>query len=419
MDIRNSIAWKTEFMKYRLRIDLVLSIILLCLTCCSVKNKGILIRNVNIVNVSSGTIIPKQDVLLNNGRITSIQDRIEGDADTVIDGTGKYLMPGLWDMHAHVHNNIDTLKRFLQFGITSIRDPGIWVQELDSLEYFLGILANNKGQYPDYLYGGYILNGEACEVELHKTIKDSLDLVNAVQELHAIGASFIKIHNCFPGKLLPQLYKAGSSFNMPIVGHIPNGLSPHEACKYMKSIEHVDILVRSMSFLNQNPAPGMAEAFEYLAKDDSLNKALFRNNTYVSTTLVASQNFYNQFGNTESHVKMRDAVLKRLGKIVQQMNNEHVRVLAATDFGLSGLEAGKCLHDELELMVNFGMTPSQVLKAATITPASFFNMEERKGSIEIGKDADVVLLSSNPLEKIQAIREIEGVFKYGVLQNFR
>ena len=397
--------------KYYMKLILI-SAFLSLIQWAPLKEKSVLLRHINIVNIEDGTILRNQFIQLKNGKIWDIGN--DNNKPGGLDFTNKYVIPGLCDMHMHLHNRLDSLQNYLKMGGTSVRDMGVFTGEVDSLPITVKEIKRHKEKYPDYIFAGPILNGLACEVNEHKTITDSTSLLKAVKEIKHSGSAFIKIHNCFPVNLFDYLMQLSKKYHLPVSGHIPEGLSPLEAsAKGMASIEHTGIIFRAFLFQKNNPAKDISEAIQLLTNGDSLFQCFAKNKTAVVTSLVTEKAFAE--GLPEALQKLQNAVIKKLHIAVKKLYDNGVLLMAGTDYGLPGLVAGKSIHDELNILVDAGLTNLQALQCATINPSVFLKVENQVGTIAKNKRANIVILDGNPLENIKNIYLINSVFKDGYL----
>lgn len=420
---------------------------------------------VNVVDVRNGTIDHNVTVVIKDGRISGIAKVgfiHPGPKIRVVNAAGKYLIPGLWDMHVHSaflqsawsENVIYPL--YLANGITGIRDMGgdfaLLKQRRDRIE---------KGQLlgPHLVIAGPFLNdfpSDQQTIQVHTPDQGR----QAVVALKQQGADFIKILSSIPRDTYFAIGDESRKQGIAFVGHLPDSVSLSEASKAgQRSIEHLSGLLLACSSKEEELRRHRQEALtkkDFVAfsaaeleaigsydpgKAASLFAELSRNNTWQVPTLVwtrAQANLEDPQMTAASPLKYVPAAVRaewtpqQLAKdispdqssalkkvyarnlqLVADMHKAGVPFLAGSDGPDPYLVPGFSLHDELELLVQAGFTPQQALLAATYNPALFLNKADRYGSIEVGRRGDLVLLDANPLEDIHNTRKISGVILGG------
>jgi hypothetical protein len=370
-------------------------------------NSSIAITNVTLVDVASGTqktamtVVTKAGQIADIGRTTSIPR-----GATRVDGTGKFLIPGLWDMHSH-HQATGTklLDLFLAKGVVGTRDMG------GDAEFILPLRDRiNRGELlgPEIVASGPILD-------------------NAPQSR---GVDFIKVHDHTPREAFFAIADEGPKVGLSFAGHVPLGVTIEEAADSgMKSIEHLSNyqVFRECSGKEPYSAAGCQRLFDKLAAKgvwqtptmaffqtipDVFSGKPLEHAEYASDSLLAL---------TRDNVKgskLDGAALsffRSNGKAsllaIHDLHSRGSRFLAGCD----GLVPGFCLHDELEWLTKAGLSPLEALQTATINPSIFLGRERTQGTIEAGKRADLVLLEADPLTDIGNVRRIAAVVVRGRL----
>ena len=253
-----------------------------------ISGRPIAIRNVTVIDVNGGPPKPAQDLLIEDGRLAAIQPAgtVEiPDPAEVIDATGLFVMPGLWDMHVHLSAWGDAgrdlgFRLLLANGVTAVRDlggfPGFlprWRQEIE-----LGAVA------PRLWYSGQALSFPGAPFETHVPVGGEPEARRIVRRMKSIGADFIKVHSGVPALAYPAVISEARSLGLPVVGHVPRALTAAVVAEAgQKSIEHMfGIAGRFEDFFNPSSlvspgeivTPEMRQLFETL-------KA---NNTWVTPT---------------------------------------------------------------------------------------------------------------------------------------
>jgi len=373
----------------------------------------------------------------------------------VIDATGQFLIPGLWDMHVHLDPQGNELHTLAAHGITGIREMYSQIP-IATLAAWRARPENPRIAIAGFLDGPLLRTSDATPDAYAVGTADEARL--AVALLQAGGADFLKVYNSLPREAYFEIAKRSKSLGIPFAGHVPEAVSPAEASEAgQRSQEHlINILLacstREEALRNQRiftmndptisaveralrlgfPDPnGLFESY-----DDTKAAALFqtfvKNDTWQTPTLALLQSFLADRNRARRTLYMRDlspeafdiwlarikALLDRYKKLVGDMHRAGVEFLAGTDTSPDNpVPVGIGLHDELELLVESGFTPMEALQTATRNAARYFGMLKDMGTIEPGKLADLVLLNANPLDDIRNTRKISMVILRGrVLQ---
>ena len=395
---------------------------------------------------------PRADVSLAiaDGRITAIGKGIAPPAGArVIDATGKFLIPGLWDMHFHVDPEGNTLRVLAASGITGIREmySGIPIATLAQWRARL----ENPRIAAAGLLDGPLRSGLAPDSYAVETAEQAR---LAVAALAAGGADFLKVYNSLPREAYFEIAQRSKSLGIPFAGHVPEAVSPAEASEAgQRSQEHlINILLacstheeelRAQRIFTMNdpaisgferglrlgfPDPqGLFDTYDE-TKAAALFKTFVKNGTWHTPTLSLLKSFLTDKARARRMPYMQslsgeqfDAWLARIGvllerykKLVGEMHRAGVEFLAGTDTGPNNPVApGIGLHDELELFVESGFTPMEALQTATRNPARYFGKLQDMGTLEPGKLADLMLLDANPLDDIRNTRKISLVVLRG------
>ncbi|WP_053970222.1 amidohydrolase family protein [Mangrovimonas sp. ST2L15] len=449
----------------------IISITTLISILVSCKNEitgDIIITNTNVIDIENLATIGNQTIAIENGSIKSITPFSKSDnynSVIVVDGTDKFIIPSLWDMHVHYatsreHPNFRKL--FIANGILGVRD--LW----GNLEVRDSLVASNS-MMPRIFLSGEIMDGPFSLLQGSIKPKSADDAIRIVDSLHNEGADFIKVYDDLTKEIYITIANRCNELKFPFVGHTPNDMTALEASELgQKSIEHLNGIFESASseqkkidslesafkeFFLQRDIPNAIGAFTSIGKmyssnyDENelikLSNVLKENETYITPTLIThyhqwyrkdksissneslkyipkqmleSWNPQNEFPTQLFDEETWDSGKEKVTtakKITERLNREDVKLLAGTDCGNFYIVPGFSLHDELELMVNSGMSTGQALKTATINPVTFFKMTDSLGTVAEKKIADLVLLNGNPLENIKETKNIYGVIKGG------
>lgn len=438
------------------------------------------IVGVNVVDVASGEIRRDATVLIEGERITRVvtaTDRAPLPARTrQIQAKGKYLIPGLWDMHVHSflgeQDPAWMAPLFVANGVTGVRDMGTFIPLARVRRLREQILAGERVG-PRMVIAGPLLNGFNTVWNDSAGIPDQPEVVRAMQTLRSQGADFIKIYALMTPETYAQVMREARRLGLPVSGQVPETIAAGEAADSgQRSIEHLDKIVlgcstiepeilsikedilRSMpmradeGFLSQlYPTPEeIAQMLGSLDADrcEALVGRLAKTHTAIVPTLVLSRMY------SERHNATRDERIKYIPRTVRQswdvtdaeirrglrnhqmlidtldefarqllrpMYNAGVPLLAGTHTAAITpfIYPGFSLHDELQAMVRAGMRPIDALRSATLEPARALGRESTLGSVATGRLADLVLLDANPLEDISHTRRIHAVLANGRL----
>jgi len=419
----------------------------------------LVIHNVTIIDVAGGAMQTHRTVIVRNGKIEEAGDSSDGLSRKLpgihVNGTGKFLIPGLWDMHVHMvfgdwfpRGKELTLPLFIANGITGVRDMG---GELDVLQQWRKEIAAGTLIGPRIVMSGPMLDGPQPRFPSSIAIKSPEDGSRAVDDLKRRGADFIKLQSLIPRDAVFAIADEAKKQGIPFVGHVPDAVRASEASNAgQKSFEHLIGIFEGASpledeFLKGPKGPGKFLATYDPARAAKLFALLAKNQTWQCPTLVWERGgnlidladfahdarakyvpaywkdvtwkrftgqIIHEF-NTDDLATRRRFVEKEL-EVVNAMHRAGIPFLAGTDTppGVY-IFPGFSLHEELQRFVAAGFTPMEALQTATINPAKFLGMEDRLGTVERGKLADLVLLDANPLDDIRNTQKIAAVIVNG------
>ncbi|MEL6673208.1 MAG: amidohydrolase family protein [Bacteroidota bacterium] len=398
----------------------------------------------------------------------------------VVDGQGKYLIPGLWDAHVHLTFDADIspamYRLFLANGITSVRDTGGLIHLVAPMK---AEAEANPTHTPRVKMAGPLIDGPPrvydgstpFRPEISVGVNDEAGARAMVDYLDSMGVDLIKAYEMLSPELFRAVVDQASKHGLPVTGHIPlsmdvisassTGLASMEHMRNveMSCVDHpADWLERRRHMLaaGANQAGGVlrsslhqAQRYDALQVQDSMNtqavlQALKENNTWQCPTLTIVAARENQvyarpeWRENYQHLppKVKDAWTENSTRMAEQqtdpnalsyaewgynmvnkMNQAEIGIMAGTDCPIFFLTPGFSLHEELRLLVKAGLTPAEALESATLRPAQYFGMEDQLGTIGTGKLADLVLLNENPLEDISHTEDIDCVIRDGYLHD--
>lgn len=366
----------------------------------------------------------------------------------IVDATGKYLMPGLWDMHVHLSLATElAMPALIANGVTGVRDMG---GDLDQIDAWRRRITNDELLGPRIVRAGSIVDGPKPDAPFRITVSNATEARRAVISLKRRGADFIKIHNAVPRDAYFALADESRRQKIPFVGHIPKEITPAEASDAgQRGIEHTeslfDHILSTASRRQQNANEALNQAFAAYGNEQAalLFRRFRRNDTWYDPVLITYRSFayrsdfarnpdprnryvaastkriWDKYQPVSRDVPaeitaVRKSAYQRFLKLVGLMRRQKVKMLAGTDTGgIRDVFPGFSLHDELELLVQAGFTPLEAIQAATINPAEFLGLKSLLGTVGKGKIADLILLEANPLENIAYTKSIFAVIVNG------
>jgi imidazolonepropionase-like amidohydrolase len=408
----------------------------------------IAITHVAVVDLEKGLLAPDRTVLVRDGRIESVgpSSGKPPKGATIVVGRGKFLIPGLWDMHVHLSWTTESaLPMLVAHGVTGVRDLG---SDLAQIDAWRAEIATGVRVGPRIVRAGPILNGRSFN-RYQLVTAGPEQARGIVRALRQVGVDLIKVHRRVERDAYFAIADEAKKQGLPLVGHIPMTVSPEEASDQGQLIEHTETLFEGTfsAALKPEELPGAIARFRSEGAD-ALFARFVRNHTPVTPALVpwlelletpraqkardprirgsydprmrfVARSLRKAEPDAPSMTREELAVIERTFEeyrlVVGQMNRAGVELLAGTDLAADRLP-GFSLHDELALMAtSAGLTPLEALRTATSNPARVLKKESDFGSVAPGKLADLVLLKGNPLERIQNIGRIDAVILAGKL----
>ncbi len=437
-------------------------IFILLLTCLFIqcKKKAIeadyFIENINIVHVESGEISANQYVAITDRVISGIYDQPQRIASTcvTVNGTGQYLIPGLWDMHTHYSWNNDLSNKLLiANGVIGIRE--MW-GDLPTINTIKSNIESDNIAAPDIYTAGNIIDGPQPIWPGSAAMSSVEDVDKELTAQASAGADFYKVYSLLPKDVYLKIAERSKTSGIPFAGHIPMSVNIWDAIQAgQQSTEHLYGVLEACSddgakldSLSKADYFGAAR-MDYLvdgfnpALFDSLSRKLAQSESWICPTLTVLKNIAHLDDSTlmeDPRLAYTPAFMKRMWNpkfdfrfasrgpafyraskkqylfqqaLLGKFAADGVKILAGTDYSNPYCYPGFSLHDELALLVDGGLTPLQALQAATINPAVFMKKEAHFGTVQKAKQASLVLLKENPLLNIKHTTSISGVFLRG------
>jgi imidazolonepropionase-like amidohydrolase len=404
----------------------------------SPKPQTIAFVEVNVVPMDRERVLTGQTVVVKEGRIVELgpAERIAVPKGALrVDGRGKYLLPGLADMHVHLHpfdeqDNRALLQLFLANGVTTILNLLGTPHHLELRERI------NRGALPGptlYTSGPYVSNAPrpAPTVE---------EVEQAVVEQKRVGYDFIKIHGDFSREAYSRLFEVARRENIRVIGHAPRNLGIEAVLE-----ERQHVIAHAEEYLYAYFNKSVMEA-DKASKVPAIAEATAKAGVWVIPNLTAYKGIWLQakdiapvlkrpevkyvpksitddwqperntyvrrFNNPES-VQRLERNYRLLEKLVKGLRDAGVRMLAGTDAPIPSVVPGFSLHDELADLVAAGLTPYEAIKTATTEAAECLGVLERTGTVAVGKRADLILLEGDPLKDVRNTTKRAGVMVGG------
>ncbi len=437
-----------------IRANRQIGTILLALLTTTLPAAPLLIRDVTVIDATGAPARPHMSVLVTGQKITAI-----GPASSVavpkgvavLNGRGKFLIPGLWDMHVHLWEKQPLFPLYIANGITGIRDMG---SDFTQTAQWRKQIAAGKVTGPKIITSGPAVMGPNLSSGKLTVLRVNTppEGENAANHLDNQDVDFINVLSNIPHDAYISLAHRARILRLPFVGHIPDSVTMEEAIDArQRSMEHLFGLLLACSSeeseLRRYPSEATAEKLyeTYDArKAQTLFERLARFEVWQVPTLTLRQRMdligidrltndqrlkYIPASIRKTWDDARDDLNKASPKaleagrrdfakcleLVAAMHRAGVPMLAGTDTGDPYVLPGFALHDELALLVRAGMTPLEAIQSATLNPARFLGLEATQGTIQKGKIADLILLNANPLNDIQNTQKIDAVILKGRL----
>jgi imidazolonepropionase-like amidohydrolase len=393
----------------------------------------LVITHVTVVDVRAGTLQPDVDVVIRDERIAKIGKGASEPGATVVEGRGKFLVPGFWDMHVHLSwARASALPSLVANGVTGVRDLGGKLAELDD---WRARIAAGALVGPRIVRVGPILNGKSFN-PLQLVPGGVGETRGVIRALHHVGVDAIKVHRRMPRDWYFAAVDEAKRQGLPLVGHIPMEVTPEEASDAgQATVEHTETLFEGTfsAKLKEDELPGAIERFVSSGAADRLFARFVKNGTVCTPTIATFEATVRALDPSAAPDPLQRYVARSLRKVekssdvsgmkrmftallevVRQAHRSGVMLLAGSDLAGPRIP-GFTLHDEMTTLVRAGLTPLEALRTATLNPAIVLGRTRDLGTVEAGKLADLVLLDGNPLERIENTRRISAVVAQGRL----
>ncbi len=428
----------------------------------------LVIRNATVIDVAAGRAIADRSVAIKDGNIIAVgaeKALARRFAPTQsIDATGKFVMPGLWDMHIHfgggtelIEENRNLLPLYVAHGVTSVRDAAADIS--DSVLSWRSDITSGKLLGPTIYTSGPKLEGYKPLWKGTIEVGTPAEVDAALDRLQAIKVDFVKItDNTLKPEIFLYAVKEARARGFKTSAHTPFALTIEQAAATgLSSVEHLDYLIKAgspqevaigadyvagkLSYgeasdrfvetfdpayatpvyrrlarlgLYVTPTLNMSRILTYLDREDHRNDAAL---AFIGPGLRRTYEWRVERAakSTPIQVAARHREYELSVKVLPMLRDAGIPILAGTDAGYlnSFNYPGQGLHDELQRYVEAGLTPREALASATLTGPAFLGHADRYGSVAKGKAADILILDANPLQDIRATRTIRSVVLKG------
>ena len=418
----------------------------------------IAVTNVTVIDATGAKPKSDQTVVVADGRIVAVGGtrRVKlPEGAQIMDGTGKFLIPGLWDMHVHGTGTAHFSELYIANGVTGVRDMFTPMSDIQAERKAI----QNGQAGPHIVAAGRIVDGPKPVWPGSIAVKDAEEGRKAVNTVKQEGSDFVKVYSLLPRDAYFAIAAEAKRQGMVFAGHVPEMVSAAEASDAgQKSIEHLTGVLKGSSShedelmhpdssisLTQRMIAEMNTALD--TYNEKKAQALFarfkRNHTWQCPTLTVLDHIAHlhdgslvndprlkymplelrSFWNPTNDFRFKKAdsafyaealrAYRQDEQIIGKMRRAGVEFLAGTDVCNPFCFPGFSLHEELARLVAAGLTPMEALQAATINPARYLGKDREMGSIRPGKLADLVLLDADPLRDIHNTMKIRAVFANG------
>ncbi|MGC2237828.1 MAG: amidohydrolase family protein [Pyrinomonadaceae bacterium] len=401
----------------------------------SPQQKGALaVVNANLIDGTGKETVKDAVIVIENGRITSV-----GTKSTVkipkgarsFDAQGKYVLPGLWDMHAHFEQ-VEWVPVYLAAGVTTVRDVG---NEFEFMTSVRDSIKAGRGLGPRILLAG-IVDGDG-PTALGIIRANTPDEARAVvKRYYDAGFQQIKIYSSMKPDILKVICEEAHRLGLTVTGHVPNGMTAIEAVEAgMDQINHIQYIPSVLLPDDYKAERGVVPKVDFnsAAAKEALQFFKDHNTVFDPTLVVFDWLFHpadepfsnfepgaaklprelfapiNNTGLPAARAQYGRDVMKLFLETTGALHKAGLTIVAGTD----QVVPGHSLRREIELYVKAGFTPMEAIQAATIVPARVMKMDKDSGTVEAGKFADLILIDGNPLDKISNIRNTKFVVTNG------
>jgi imidazolonepropionase-like amidohydrolase len=392
-----------------------------------------LIKNANLIPMTSDTVLKNKMVLIREGKIIQIDSFIEDKGLVILDAKGAFLSPGLTDMHMHLWDKHE-LGLYLANGVTSVRSLlGMPFHLKVKKEINEGVIAG-----PAFFTSSPQFSGADDGDILKKPIESPEQARQLVKEYKSSGYDFIKTYNLLPKDIFDAVLEEAEKEGIPVVAHpsFKVDYSYHfdpristvehtediyqQPLNYEFNYEKLDSVVSDFATSGQTHCPTLAVFYQ-------LTEIYNKGENYLTADATKYINPFVNFASNDYEVHMgriaedpgaKDRINRQHQfhlEIVGKLHKAGVNIVCGTDAGIVNTPAGFSIHQELGFYNEAGMSNYEALKTATVNPSKLYPQFASFGTIEKGKTANLILVKANPLENLAYLKEPEWVMVNGHL----
>ena len=419
----------------------------------SAGDAAIAITGVNVIPMDEERILENQTVILRNGRIEAVGDFADTEVpdDFVrLEGNGRYLMPGLADLHIHLRDR-DELVNYLAWGVTTVMHLGGSGESGDQQLEFRRQIANGSLLGPNLYTTGRILDGDPALPRDAYNLTSGEQARQAVRAIEANGFDFVKIYNNVSLPVFRAIVDEADKHGLSVIGHIPRGFDPLTALgSGQDAIAHTEELFftyfegpRSTDDMRRDYTPDLNKLPELVEVLRDNDVALMPDLSFTFTNLLMwdgldiiwsdpefpfvkpstasmwQHDNINQRSDIDNFIVREQWKYKLMQTLTLEFQNAGLLQVIGTDASLPGLFPGKAVHRELTELVKAGLSNFDALAVGSRNAGEFvdryIDSDDRFGQVRKGYRADLILLEDNPLEDVRHARNISAVFVSGRL----
>ncbi len=388
------------------------------------STRVVAIVGATLINGRGGPSLHDSTVIIRGAKIQRVGARkstpVPGKAE-IVDATGMTLLPGLLDSHFHIERDYALPPLVLSRGVTSVRDPGQWI------EVYEPVRQSTLPQPRCFVAGPHL------DCQPHAYPKDAFEVTSASETRGAVnrfvdeGASVIKVYYRLPLELISVACQTAHRRGVPVTAHLELVDAGDAIHAGLDGIEHVtsfgtalaepDEAARFCEKVradNEARRPGRYELWSRLdfrtsKRVQPLLDLISKRKIFLSPTLAVFEKRRGDRGVTEIEARGFENMIE----FVRLCHRAGARIVVGSHSSVPKAARGWAYQRELELLAECGLTPMEVIGAATLNNADFFRVSARLGTLEPGKLADIVVLGKDPLNDIQAMRRVERVMLNG------
>ena len=397
------------------------------------NHQAIAIDNVNLITMNGDEVLENRQILIRDGLIEAIKPAGSpvDEHFQIIEGKGAYLLPGLFDMHAHVFDRKYQLLN-LAYGITSVRNMGGYPMHLRWKKE----LQEGKWLGSNLFTASPILGDRYAQPHIHKAVSDPMVARELVRRYKEEGWDFIKVYEGLQADVYEAIINEGGKLDIPVACHPPASivekdyrlLAPCITLEHAEEIfdgplanqfddEKLEAVAKELKAMDATFTPTLM-VYDHLTQIGSQKQAYVDQlpleylNPFVKFVMDKTEG--GRWLNVNNMERDRNIKINNyLPQIVRVLHKHQVNLVLGSDAGTIYTIPGLSTHDEMALYREAGLTPYEILKTGTINAARALRVDDQLGSIQLGKVADLIMVQQNPLSDIGVLKEPVAVIKRG------